>query len=569
MKNMKRYLKRYAIVALVAIVLFISKYANESSDNKVMTYNEVIKELDACNIERFKVNEAMKNVTVIMNNETEKKAKVPNISEFINFISNKIEEGSDVKIDVTKDLGLSNLIYPISLLIIFNVFMRKQMQGGKFDFGQSKSNVTFDDIAGIEEVKEQIEDIIDYFKNPDKYKDNGARIPKGIILSGEPGNGKTLLAKAMSAEAGVEFFQVTGSSFEERLVGVGASRVRQLFNKAKKSAPAIIFIDEIDSIAQNRNIENSYNAQTLNQLLAEMDGFESSDNIVVIAATNRIEILDDAILRPGRFDRKIYIPNPDVRARQLILELHARDKKISSEVSFQSIAQRTVGFSGANLENILNEAAIYSVKNDKEEIDNEAIEEAIAMVIVGLKKKYSVMTPEEKHRTAIHESAHAIVSAVVRTEIQNFCISIVPRGRAGGYNFFNDSGKLYKSREELLKEMQVLYGGRIAEEVILKDISTGAANDLEKASKIALYMVSKYGMENSHLVKIKNESKYNELIEKKSIEEAEHICTKAYAETINIVKMHQPQIEKLAAVLEEKEYLDQEDVSNFMSNNIQ
>lgn len=508
-------------------------------------------------------------VTVVMKDGTERNAKVPDSSEFISFISHKIEEGSDVKIEVIGKFDLSSLpsLIIIVCYIVLFFFMYKRTSGGKFNIRNAKAKVTFNDVAGIEEVQEQIEDIIDYLKNPKKYSSIGAKMPKGVLLSGEPGNGKTLLARAISGEAGVKFFQVTGSSFEERLVGVGASRVRKLFSEAKRKAPAIIFIDEIDSIAQNRYSGKSYNEQTLNQLLAEMDGFDSNDNIIVIAATNHPEVLDQAILRPGRFDRRVYIPNPDIRARQLILELHARNKKISTEVSLKDIARKTVGFSGADLENILNEAAIYSVKTGSKSITNEGIEEAIARVIVGLKKKYSVMSPDEKHLTAIHEAGHAVVSFIVRPEIQNFCISIVPRGKAGGYNFFDESRKTYPQKKDLLKQIKVLYGGRAAENVILGDISSGASNDFEKATQIALRMTTEYGMNSSFLVKVGNELEYNKAIETKATEEVESICKKMYEETEKIVTEYRSQIERLAVILEEKEYLTQEEVADFMSKN--
>lgn len=554
-------------ILLIILVLFI--FSDRIKSKEVITYNEVIETLETGNIDKFEVKDESRTVTVVMKDGTEKKAEIPDSSEFISFISHKIEEGSDVKINVTGKFDSSRLFsfIIIGCYIVVIFFTGKQARGGNFNVGKSKAKVTFNDVAGIEEVQEQIEDIIDYLKNPDKYASIGAKMPKGILLSGEPGNGKTLLAKAMSGEAGVEFFQVTGSSFEERLVGVGASRVRKLFDEAKSKAPAIIFIDEIDSIAHNRYSENSNNEQTLNQLLAEMDGFESNDNIIVIAATNHIEVLDPAILRPGRFDRKVYIPNPDVRARQLILELHARDKKIASEVSFKAIAQKTVGFSGADLKNILNEAAIYAVKTGSEYITNEAIEEAIARVIVGLKKKNSMMSPEEKHLTAIHEAGHAVVSYVERPDIKNFCISIVPRGRAGGYNFFDESNKIYQKKNDMLKQMRVLYGGRAAEDMILDDVSSGASNDLEKATQIALKMTTKYGMGGSYMVKVANEKEYNKIIDAEAAKKIESICLGIYVDTKNIVARYQSQIEKLAAILEEKEYLNQDEVADFMSKN--
>lgn len=569
MDSKKRRLKiLVGILSGVILICGLIIFGDRIKKTEELTYNEVIEMLVDGKIDHFKVMSATRNVAVVMKDGTEEMAKVPNSSEFISFISQKIEGGSDVKIEVIDALDLSGLVGIIisACCAILMLSIRRQTAGGKFDIGNTKSKVTFNDVAGIEEVQEQIEDIIDYFRAPKKYSTMGAKMPKGILLSGEPGNGKTLLAKAMSGEAGVEFFQVTGSSFEERLVGVGASRVRKLFEEAKCKAPAIIFIDEIDSIAQNRYSNGSYNEQTLNQLLAEMDGFDSNDNIIVIAATNHIEVLDQAILRPGRFDRMVYIPNPDVKARQLILELHARNKKISDEVSIKAIAQKTVGFSGANLANILNEAAIHSVKNGKDNITNEDIEEAIAREIVGLKKKYSVMSPDEKHRTAVHEASHAIVSFIVRPEIQNFSISIVPRGKAGGYNFFDES-KIYQSKDDMIKKMQTLYAGRVAEEIILGDVSNGSSNDLENATQVALQMTTKYAMNGSFLVKVGNEIEYNKAFEANAIKDMERLCKEVYETTKTIVMTYKSQIEKLASILEEKEYMNQEEIVDFMSQN--
>jgi cell division protease FtsH len=348
----------------------------------------------------------------------------------------------------------------------------------------AKSATTFKDVAGLDEEREQFEEVVQFLRNPKKYEEMGAKIPKGILLNGEPGTGKTLLAKAIAGEAGVPFFQMSGSDFEEKFVGVGASKVRKLFAKAKNVAPAIIFIDEIDAVAQSRYGGRTYSEQTLNQLLTEMDGFSSSDSVIVIAATNRIDVLDPALLRPGRFDRHIFISKPDIIARKEILKIHARNKKLTADISLDEIAQKTVGFSGADLANILNEAAIYAVNQGKQYIDNTDISEAIARVLVGLEKKNVSVSEEDKKLTATHEAGHAIVSAVLRPTVKNFGISIVQRGNAGGYNYFDEPDAKYSRKEELKKQIAVLYGGRAAEEIILGDISSGASNDLERASKI-------------------------------------------------------------------------------------
>lgn len=568
-RKVKKILVMVATIAIMCGFCYVKR--NEMMrKEETMTYNEIIKALENGSLDKIEMKNMSNDITIVMKDSTTRKARVPDNSEFVKFVSQKVEEGSDVEIVIGKSIDLFKWLLPIAniILVSYVIIMFRNMQGKNFDVNSIKAIETFEDIAGIEEVQEQIEDIIDYLKDPKKFSEMGAKIPKGVLLIGEPGNGKTLLAKAMSGEAGVNFYQINGSSFEEKFVGVGASRVRTLFKKAKKNAPSIIFIDEIDSVACSRySNDGNNNNQTLNQLLSEMDGFESNDNVIVIAATNHVEVLDDAILRPGRFDRRVYVPNPDVRAREVILELHAKDKPVSKEVSFKELAQKTIGFSGADLKNVLNEAAIYAVKKNLNKITNEAIDEAIATVVAGLKKKHSVMTAEDKHRTAIHEAAHAVVSAVVRPEVENFGISIVARGKTGGYNFFNEAEENYQKSKALLELIQVLYGGRAAEELILGDVSSGSSNDLEKASKIAFQMVAQYGMSDSLLVMIKDESEYNKLLGEKAFEEAKEICEQAYEKTKEVVKEYQIPIIKLATILEEKEYLTKEEIADFISDN--
>ena len=438
---------------------------------------------------------------------------------------------------------------------------------GNFKVKAVTTDVRFTDVAGIDEEREQLSEVVNFLKESKKYTHMGARIPKGILLVGPPGTGKTLLAKAIAGEAGVPFFQVTGSSFEEKFVGVGASRVRKIFNEAKKVAPSIIFIDEIDAVAQNRYSGKSYSEQTLNQLLAEMDGFDSNSHVIVIAATNHKEILDPAILRPGRFDRHVYVPMPNVNARAKILSVHARNKRFSHDVNLRELARKTVGFSGANLENVLNEAALLAVRSKSPCITNEIIDEAIARVIVGIKKESSPLSEKEKYLTAVHEAGHAIVSASIRPDVKNFCISIVPRGEAGGYNFFDESYKTYKQKADMEKQIRVMYGGRCAEEILLGDISTGASNDLERATDLAYCMVMNFAMTESKLVKIAGRPEFNNHIENQSIEKMEEICLEAYKETLDVVTKNKMVISKLAALLMEKEYLSDVEVSAFLSEN--
>lgn len=428
-----------------------------------------------------------------------------------------------------------------------------------------KSNVKFSDVAGIDEEKEQLEEIVNFLKYPQRYTANGAKIPKGILLDGEPGTGKTLLAKAIAGEAGVPFFQTTGSSFEEELVGVGASRVRKLFRKAKKESLCIIFIDEIDFLARSRYKGKSDSEQTLNQLLAEMDGFDSDDNVIVIAATNHIEILDPALIRSGRFDRHISVPMPDILAREKILQVHAKNKKFEEDISLKEIAKKTVGFSGADLKNLLNEAVIYSVNHGSNGIiTKEAIDESIARILLGLQKRNSAITEEERRLLAVHESGHAIISAIVRPEVKNLGISIIPRGTAGGYNFFGSTDRIYQRKTELFKQMQVSYGGRIAEDVIFNDISSGAENDLEEATEIAYQMTMKFAMNETLITKIHGEDDFNTHLDSVKIDKVEKLCQQAYDSAYAIIQENKKQLLGLADLLIEKEYLSQEEVEKFI-----
>lgn len=428
-----------------------------------------------------------------------------------------------------------------------------------------KSNVKFSDVAGIDEEKEQLEEIVNFLKYPQRYTANGAKIPKGILLDGEPGTGKTLLAKAIAGEAGVPFFQTTGSSFEEELVGVGASRVRKLFRKAKKESPCIIFIDEIDFLARSRYKGKSDSEQTLNQLLAEMDGFDSDDNVIVIAATNHIEILDPALIRSGRFDRHISVPMPDILAREKILQVHAKNKKFEEDISLKEIAKKTVGFSGADLKNLLNEAVIYSVNHGSNGIiTKEAIDESIARILLGLQKRNSAITEEERRLLAVHESGHAIISAIVRPEVKNLGISIIPRGTAGGYNFFGSTDRIYQRKTELFKQMQVSYGGRIAEDVIFDDISSGAETDLEEATEIAYQMTMKFAMNETLITKIHGEDDFNTHLDSVKIDKVEKLCQQAYNSAYAIIQENKKQLLGLADLLIEKEYLSQEEVEKFL-----
>ena len=397
------------------------------------------------------------------------------------------------------------------LFVVVWIFIMKKMGGGlggkEMNFGKAKikntndekRKTTFEDVAGADEEKEELEEIVEFLKAPDKYNKLGARIPKGVLLVGPPGTGKTLLARAVAGEAGVPFFSISGSDFVEMFVGVGASRVRDLFEQAKKNSPCIIFIDEIDAVGSQRGAGlgggHDEREQTLNQLLVEMDGFGANEGVILIAATNRPDVLDPALMRPGRFDRQVIVSYPDINGREAILKVHARKKPLAPDVKLKTIAKTTAGFTGADLENLLNEAALLAARKNKKAITMEEIEEATIKVVVGAEKKTRVMSDKEKKLTAYHEAGHAICFHELATQDPVHEISIIPRGMAGGYTMpLPSEDKSYNSRTEMLEDIVVCLGGRVAEAIILDDISTGASNDIEKATKTARDMVTKYGM---------------------------------------------------------------------------
>lgn len=578
--------KRNRFKVVLVIILIIGLFStvayfsgkNHVEDEKPYTYDQVVTQIKKGEVTRAEAYTGDSSVKITLEDGSEKTVIVPSIDLFSELVSSEIENGSEIEFEMfeAKSGGfLSSIfssLFTIFLYIILFSFLMRRMTanigGDNTEFKPVTSKTTFKDVAGIDEEREQLQEVVDFLKNPRKFIAMGAKIPKGVLMEGDPGTGKTLLARAIAGEAGVPFFQVTGSSFEEKFVGVGASRVRTLFNAARKVAPCIIFIDEIDSVAKSRYSGNNYSEQTLNQLLAEMDGFTERDNIIVIAATNHIQVLDEAIKRPGRFDRHVHVPRPDVIGREKILKIHARNKYLAADVDFKNIAKKTVGFTGADLENVMNEAAIYAVKQNKRFISAADIDEAIARVLVGLEKKNAAITDADKKLTAVHEAGHAIVSALVRPEVKNFGISIVPRGSAGGYNFFDESDKTYSRKSDMLKQLKVLYGGRIAEEVVLNDISSGASNDLEKASNIAHLMVTRYAMNGSLLVKIGSERDYNEQLDRKTMPEEDKICREAYEETKKLVEENKEVLEMLADILYEKEYLSQEEVEAFMQEKL-
>ena len=493
-------------------------------------------------------------------------------------------------------ITILSLISPFGIVIVFFIFWFLLMnnnasQGGganrTMSFGKSKARmtapddknkITFADVAGVEEEKEELEEIVEFLKNPKKFTDMGARIPKGVLLVGQPGTGKTLLAKAVAGEAGVPFFIMSGSDFVEMFVGVGASRVRDLFEQAKKNAPCIIFIDEIDAVGRQRGAGlgggHDEREQTLNQLLVEMDGFGTNEGVIVLAATNRPDVLDKALLRPGRFDRQIVVPAPDVLAREKILEVHSKNKKIADDVDLKTIAKNTSGFSGADLENVLNEAALLAARRDLKQIGMQEIEDAMIKVTMGPEKKTRVRSEKENKLVAYHEAGHAVVSRFLESQDPVHQISIVPRGMAGGYTMYRPTeDKSFMSKTEMEETIVSLLGGRVAEKLILNDISTGASNDIERASKIARDMVTKYGMsekigsimfgsgqEEVFLGRDFAQSKnYSEETAGIIDEETKIIIDKAYNRAVQILSDHIDKLHAVAKVLLEKEKIDSEE----------
>ena len=525
------------IIYLVIIFLLIFGLVSvlnmaSGASRSVTSYSSVMAEFDSLNVSEFQLDLGSGALTYRLKGEDGSKAAhsytVPNVSIFINDInSGYTEEGKVANYrqrynEANPDSPLKEDYIPISdntfltsvlpylllvgVMIIFTVIVMRQSTGGGKMSSFSKANVrqhtgkkvTFDDVAGADEEKQELEEIVDFLKNPNKYREIGARIPKGVLLVGPPGTGKTLLAKAVAGEAGAPFFSISGSDFVEMFVGVGASRVRDLFEQAKKKTPSIIFIDEIDAVGRQRGAGlgggHDEREQTLNQLLVEMDGFTENDSIIVMAATNRRDILDPALLRPGRFDRQIVVNYPDIKGREEILKVHTRNKNIGPDVDLKTIAATTAGFTGADLENLVNEAALLAARANRKAITKKDIEEATIKVVAGPEKKSKVVTPEEKRLTAYHESGHAITTYFCKTQDKVHQVSIIPRGMAGGFTMHvPEKDRSFVSKTYMEEEIIVLLGGRVAEKLILDDISTGASNDIERATSVARNMVTRYG----------------------------------------------------------------------------
>ncbi|MBE6065543.1 ATP-dependent zinc metalloprotease FtsH [Clostridium cochlearium] len=601
--NNKKFSSATAWVIIFVFVIFASLFlARNNETATTITFNKFQKHWINNEIKSFEVKEDKMTVSGNLKDGTQYETIVP-FERLNQFISAHDKNG-----DVIEKYALPaktpmwlNWIPTALVILMFVIFwfmFMQQSQGGGgnrnvMNFGKSrakmatpdKRKVTFDDVAGAEEEKEELAEIVDFLKQPKRYIEMGARIPKGVLLVGPPGTGKTLLAKAIAGEAGVPFFSISGSDFVEMFVGVGASRVRDLFDQAKKNSPCIIFIDEIDAVGRQRGAGlgggHDEREQTLNQLLVEMDGFGANEGIIMVAATNRPDILDPALLRPGRFDRQILVGAPDVKGREEILKVHSRNKPLSEEVKLDILAKRTPGFTGADLENLMNESALLAVRKNKKQIEMEELEEAVTRVIAGPEKKSRVIDEEDRRLTAYHEAGHAVVMKLLPHSDPVHQISIVPRGMAGGYTMhLPEKDRAYMSKSKLEDEIVGLLGGRVAEKLIIGDISTGAKNDIERSTTIAKKMVMDYGMsevlgpiafgsghEEVFLGRDLGKSKdFSEEIASKIDKEVKRIIDTGYERAQNLLMENINKLHAVAQELLEKEKLEAEEFEEIFQN---
>lgn len=599
--NRARDIGFYALIGVILLATVATLLSQ--TETKSLKYSEIIGIFESENVKRFdiKADELILELITPIDGEETLRYKLYSVDMFYNDVHDKYMElyrdGTLTEFDF--DIGfvppwwLSFLPYfgvLIILGILWYVMMSRAAGGGAekgaMRFGKArarlgsdeKKKVTFEDVAGADEEKAELQEIVGFLKNPRAFTEMGARIPKGVLLVGPPGTGKTLLAKAVAGEAGVHFLSISGSDFVELYVGVGASRVRDIFEQAKKMAPAIIFIDEIDAVGRKRGAGmgggHDEREQTLNQLLVEMDGFGNNEGVIVMAATNRHDILDNALLRPGRFDRQVYVGLPDIRGREAILNVHAKGKHLADDISLNSIARGTPGFTGADLENLLNEAALLAVRRNKRFISMSEMDEAILKVMAGPEKKSRVISDKERRLTAYHEAGHAVVSKYLKHVDPVHHITIIPRGGTGGMTVFRpQEDKSFQSRSEMHETIISLLGGRIAERLFLDDISTGASNDIQRASSIARAMIMQYGMSdalgpisfdssnNSVFIgrDFSQTKSYSEKIASEIDDEVKHIFDQASARCEEILLAHKDLIEKTAAYLLENEVMDGED----------
>ena len=611
LRNLLLYIGIPVVVLLVIVFLFSNRRPQQDS----YKYSDILNFFESQQVAEYSLNLGTGEMALRLNDShnTLVMYQVPSVDLFYLDVSDDIQAYNDAHPDAKM---IQDLIRPqetswiISLLptlilfgglIFFWVFMMKRLGAGMgggdktMNFGKAKikqmsdekRKTTFADVAGADEEKEELREIVEFLKNPSKFNSLGARIPKGVLLVGPPGTGKTLLARAVAGEAGVPFFSISGSDFVEMFVGVGASRVRDLFDKAKKNHPCIIFIDEIDAVGRQRGAGlgggHDEREQTLNQLLVEMDGFGANEGVIMIAATNRPDILDPALMRPGRFDRQVMVGYPDIKGREEILRVHAKGKPLAPDVVLSTIAKSTAGFTGADLENLMNEAALLAARKNRRSITMEEIEEATIKVVVGTEKKSRVMSENEKKLTAYHEAGHAVASFYCKTQDPVHQISIIPRGMAGGYTMhLPTEDRSYRGRKEMLEELVVLLGGRVAEALVLDDISTGASNDIERATKIVRSMVMKYGMSdklgpitygsegsNPFLGKeMGHVSNYSEQTASEIDEEIQRIMHQAYDHTRQILEDHMDDLHRVAGVLFEREKVDGQEFLDIMAGKL-
>ena len=585
-KEQKKVLISSIILIILIIGVSIASYFLFNNDKKekdelILPYTELIKNINNDSVEKIEMTTGSTTVKVkLKNEEKEKTTIVPSLQAFTEYMQTKVEEGSKIELiqkepNVFLRIGdaLFTLLPTILLVALFIMLFKMQGLGDKgkvYDSEERDTNTRFEDVAGLDEEKEEMVEIVNFLKKPEEFYEMGAKVPRGVLLCGKPGTGKTLIAKAIAGEANVPFISMSGSEFIEMFAGLGASRVRKLFEKARKLAPCIVFIDEIDAIGARRTSASgaeSENNQTLNQLLVEMDGFESDETIIVLAATNRPEMLDQALLRPGRFDRQIIINSPDQKGREEILKIHSKGKKINEDIDFKDIAEDTAGFTGAELANILNEAAIIATTNKHKSINRDDIEEAIKKVTVGLEKHSRVISDKDKKLTAYHEAGHAVVSRYLETQNDIKEVSIIPRGVAGGYTMYKtNEDKYYISKTEMEEKLVALLGGRAAEKLVLDDISTGASNDLEVATNIARDMITVYGMSDTiGPISLKDSENPNQMIlygEKMQDAigaEIKILIDTAYRNAQKLLIEHRDKLDAVANVLLQKEKITEKE----------
>ena len=598
----------YLAVIVLLVIGMVTMLQMSATPGEHTTYSKVISEFDNYNVSGYTLDLGSGELQYTLKSDNTKKYKysVPNVSLFLqdtqgyrkaynekNPDSQLVEDFYPVS-DNSFLLSFLPYLLMVALMIGFTFVIMRQASGGGKMSQFSKANartqpsngpkITFADVAGAEEEKEEMSDIVDFMKNPRKYQELGAKIPRGVLLLGPPGTGKTLLAKAVAGEANVPFFSISGSDFVEMFVGVGASRVRDLFDQAKKHTPSIIFIDEIDAVGRQRGTGlgggHDEREQTLNQLLVEMDGFTDNQGVIVIAATNRRDILDPALLRPGRFDRQITVGYPDIKGREAILRVHTKNKKLAPDISLATIAKGTAGFTGADLANLVNEAALLAARNNRKAITQPDIEEATIKVVAGPEKKSKVVSEDEKRLTAFHEAGHAVCTFHCKTQDPVHQVSIIPRGMAGGYTMsLPEHDRSFRTKTQMEEEVIVLLGGRVAEKIVLDEISTGASNDIERATDLARSMITRYGFseklgpivyghDNSEVFLGRDYSQgrnYSENVAAEIDGEIRELIDTSYENAKQILLSHRDQLDKVAHYLMEHEKIDGEDFYKLMN----